>query len=222
VSFGSWIPTGCSRQQGRQTAQSLVETLVEHERTALMVDEIDKLTEETSWTVYLRTELYSVLDGQWPAGTIFSDETDLHANRREALARRRLKFGCWIVGVGTWQNLWDRRTGPRIGFQKLETEASLALDELTGTIPRETLNRFSSSLVVMVPMVAADYYAAVTVATRELPDHLQERFHAIATEQVPIAIHNRSGCRFLEEVLAQILIEDSAALRVHAPDIEPL
>jgi hypothetical protein len=200
-----------------------VDALVETERTVLLIDEIDKVAEETSWTAYLRAELYAILDGQFPAGTMFADEMDLHAQRREAVARRRLRTGCWIVGVGTWQSLWERRTVGRIGFHEPDASAPLlALDALTGTIPRETLNRFSSSLVVMSPMTASDYQTALAAATRELPDELQDRFFARASARVTAAVQNGSGCRFLEEVLAELLVEDAATRGIPHDDIEPL
>jgi SpoVK/Ycf46/Vps4 family AAA+-type ATPase len=222
VSFGNWIPTGCSRAQGRQTVQSLVDALVGNERTVLLIDEIDKVAEETSWTAYLRSELYSILDGQFPAGTQFADEMELHARRREAAARRRLRVGCWIVGVGTWQSLWDRRTTGSIGFHESSAAAPLALDALSGTIPRETLNRFSSDLVIMSSMTAADYQAALVATARELPDELQDRFFARASKRITTAVQNGSGCRFLEEVLAELFVEDAATLGIPHDDIEPL
>lgn len=211
INLASWIPVGCSRSQGRQTVQAVAHILAANERTVVMVDELDKLTYETSWTSYVRAELYALLDGTFPPGAVFDWDEKEDSEESESVARERLTRCCWILGVGTWQSLWDREIS-QIGFHQEEAVVGMIRNtDLCSVIPRETLNRFGSEVLTMSPMIAADYVTAIDVAVRQLPVPIQGRFRERVEKRIPNAIRDQIGCRIFEEVLSEILIEDAVA-----------
>ncbi len=204
VNVSSWIPAGSTATQGQQTARSLAILLCRAERVVLLLDELDKLVEESSWVAYLRAEIYAILDQRLPIGLSLDDE-----DGNISVAARKLRTSCFIIGSGTWQDIWDKGAS-KVGFgSSSESVDSLRPDQLAQTLPRELVNRFCADLILMEPMKRHDYVAVVDSAAASLVEPLRSAFRANALNAIDAAMAAKSGCRFIEAALMQTLVEEA-------------
>jgi len=141
VSPGEWVPRGV--RDTIPTLSLILQACASAEKVVVVIDEIDKCSGETStsWSRGVLAEVYSVLDRDLPAADF------LQANPAVGLSVAQLRqraAAIWIVGIGTWQSLWQRRN--TVGFSAHRSgEQPSILDAIrkTQAIPDELLLRFA-------------------------------------------------------------------------------
>lgn len=143
VTVSQWVPIGA--RDASPTLKSLVDALQNHERVALFVDELDKLSDGTDvWTRSCLCEIYDVMERTLPE--------QLLKNKDSELLRDRARQAMWLVGAGAWQHLHAKRTGEVTGFSKVPTNISekpLIERVLHGGFPTELLGRFHDTPIFL-------------------------------------------------------------------------
>lgn len=154
ITYGEWMPLGVSRAGG-PTAFALLEAVEGASRLLFHVDELDKCRDlfSTEWGRSVATDLWNVLDGLLPF------EAYLRSKRRPveecAALRRLVAERLWIVGSGTWQDVFAQQDRPSLGFGAAEpppeADDKALFERITRArlIPEELLARFASDPVFL-------------------------------------------------------------------------
>lgn len=227
ISAPGWMPAGAHQRGTRESITVIAEHLARHDRTMLVIDELDKLVDggsltipggsasggSDSWRSYVRGEIYDLTDGRWPSGLRPPDGEDCSEIPLDVLTSK-LRESTFIVGIGTFQAWYDQSSARRsMGFgADLETScAQITADVVADRIPRELANRFNSDLIKLPDLQAADYRQIALEAERKLPADMQQAFRAEVRNRIEGAIDAKKGVRFLEECIMQVLKQASMA-----------
>ncbi len=214
---------GCTDRGSTNTWPLIVKFLLGNKKVqggVIFLDEIDKIGDkdgiDSSWNRHLRNEVYRLLDLQVPHGLSLNDEDDEDEptlKRAEVILQNQTI----ILAAGAFQHLWERTTKPSLGFNgEVAPSIQTDLTHLVQTLPRELVNRFRSDLVILPQLVASDYWRMLEQAQSAVPKHFRATFMRLGLERIPNAVHCRKGCRFVEELLLDAIIEERRSL--HLPD----
>ena len=122
-------------------------------------------------------------------------------------ARDVLSNKTMIIAAGAFQHLWEKRSRPTVGFgAHAGSEANPTLDDLAKTLPRELINRFRAELLILPPLLDRDYRQMLERSAKKLPANLRERYLRLGKERIPEAARLHQGCRFLEELLLDVIL----------------
>lgn len=212
IYISRWIVGG---GRGKETWPEIAQWLSKQNgKCLLFIDEIDKVSTTPYatdiWSRHQLCEIYQLLDRDLPAEIEIDDEGSEHS--KEALwARAKMNLQCHtlIVAAGAFQSLWCHRP-KSLGFSEGENSASQipSQKELEGVLPIELINRFGK-IVAMSPMIEGDYKAMINQTTQVLPREIRSSFSKIAKKNLPNAIFEAKGTRYVEECITQALIDDS-------------
>ena len=215
VTLGEWIPLGCSGRGGVPTWPVIAKFLLRNRKAAglvIFVDEIDKVSGTSTWETFLRTEVFSLLDFKIPIG-INDDDLDCAEDlpqAQEALSNRTL-----ILGAGAFQHIWENRGRASLGFGEPDSNGeTIDLTLLAATLPRELTNRFRSDLVILPELLESDYRRILLQSAEGVPVYLRETFLRLGHLRIPSAVACRQGCRFLEELMLDTIIEEKSLLHL--------
>ncbi|MGJ8632335.1 MAG: AAA family ATPase [Luteolibacter sp.] len=174
----------------------------------IIVDEIDKVGGNTSWTTYLRSELFDLLDWRIPRNLKDSDDEMISSNRI-FLAEKTLREKTMIVGVGAFQGFWENDSKSGIGFlQPQFTENRPDTRDLSKTLPTELSNRFGSNIISLPPLARRDYLGILDSFLGRMPEFCRERFEVASREGIDEAVRLNLGTRFFEETLLMTLMDE--------------
>ena len=210
LSINEWIPLGCSNRGSIVTWRLIQDFLYEHrEKTGVIifVDEICKLG-SANWDKYILSESLKCLDLQIPTGLTDNDGDAISAYQLEE-AQKVLSNRTLIVGGGAFQWIWEERGKAKPGFKAEEDYDHLPdLNVLSSALPRELTNRFRSEIIIIPPLQESDYQQMLITVAPSIPKYLRETFLRMGKEMIPSAFRCRQGCRFLEELLLDVVIEE--------------
>ncbi len=214
ISISEWIPLGAS-ERGASITWPMIALFLMRKKKAdgqiIFLDEIDKIAADSSWNVHLRNEIFRLLDLQLPVS--ISIDGDILDEDERALVLDRLQNHTLILAAGAFQHLWEHQVKPSVGFgakAALRNEPDLA--QLAYSLPRELVNRFRSSLVVLPQLQKADYQRMLNQAKDSVPEHLRKTFLRLGQQRIEEAVRCRHGCRFVEELLLDAIIEERKAI----------
>ena len=147
LTMGDWMPLG--GRGGIPTMTMLAKVLSKNERVILYIDELCKMRSmySSAWTLCIATEAFGLLDRQ--PGPEWSKEAALN-----------LKKNAFLVGSGTWQELFDLRDKTSVGFGSGQTNAVGEIQRLVRKhqlIPPELLNRFNDDWGILDPYSENDF-----------------------------------------------------------------
>lgn len=238
ISAPGWMPAGAHQRGTRESITVIAEHLARHERTMLVIDELDKLVDggsvaipggsaaggSDSWRSYVRGEIYDLTDGRWPSGLRPPDGEDCNEIPLEVLTSK-LRESAFIVGIGTFQAWYDQSSARRsMGFgTELDTSRTqITADVVADRIPRELANRFNSDLIKLPDLQPGDYRQIALEAERKLPADMQQAFRTEVQIRIEGAIDAKKGVRFLEECIMQVLKQASMEqVNPREPRLEP-
>ena len=211
ASAPNWMPCGAHNRGTRETIGVIAKFVATHDRTMLVIDEIDKLIDksgDTTWKAYIRNELFDLLDGRWPTGLTPPDnDDDVPIMPIEALTKK-LRETVFIVGIGTFQEWYDsagtRRT-MGFGAEKTAETVEISADIVAEKMPRELANRFNADIIRLPELTAADYHRIASQAENTLPERMRQEFRAEVDRRIAGAIAAKKGVRFLEDALVDVL-----------------
>jgi ATP-dependent Clp protease ATP-binding subunit ClpA len=215
IAAPGWLPVGAHNRGSRETITVIAAHVATHDRTILVIDEIDKIVSgvggtgsgSDNWQSYIRGEIYDLIDARWPTGLKDADGNEMTADATEELTTK-LRETVLVLGIGTFQSWFDSANSRRsMGFG---AEIAPENDELTADIiaekmPRELANRFNSTLIRLPELSADDYHRIAAEATYKLPQRMQEAFGMEVSKRILGAIAAKKGVRFLEEAMMEVL-----------------
>jgi len=220
VSSPAYMPCGATNRGSRETITVIAQHIARHDRTILVVDELDKINDQDNpWHGYIRNEMMDLIGNCFPTGLNLPEIDDCPNLTIEEL-NEKLRTTVFFLGIGTFQSFFDSKPSRRsIGFGNADADPNLASDEITAEIiaqrlPRELSNRFGK-IVRMPELLPQDYNQIAREAERKLPEAMREFFRAEVSKRIPEAIEAKKGVRFLEECLTAVLIN------LHQPAHEP-
>lgn len=211
ISAPGWMPCGATNRGVTETIKVIAEALAANDRTLLVIDEIDKISDnDNPWHGYIRGEIYELADGRWPTGLrgrIDEDDADQPTAMTKVLTKK-LQSTVFMLGIGTFQGWFDSALTCRtMGFgaeMNPETE-EISAEIIAQKLPRELVNRFNSSLIRLSELRPTDYHRIAKQAEYSLPERLRERFRAEVDARIQSAINDKKGVRFLEECMMEVL-----------------
>lgn len=218
ISASDWIVLGNSSGGSNNTWPLIVKFLVKNlkeQGAIIFIDEVDKCAGKSEWNTYLRTEIFSLCDARVPVGVKDSDSDsnkfcdDVIADVEDFLKNRAM-----IIAGSAFQELWEKDSAPNMGFNPsaASTPSTPELSDLTSTLPRELVNRFSSNMFVLPPLTAHDYRDMVNTMATHVPDLWRERFIKIGLANVDQAVRHQKGARYLEEIQLTAVVEEKTYL----------
>lgn len=188
VSPSGWIPLGA--KSSLATFEHIHKLIINAKgrNTLLQIDELDKFTNiQQEWSRCCCEEIFAILDRdinhhfirRWP-------------DQDKSAFKRRL----FIVGTGTWQDLWNR-SQQKVGFAGHESVDS-AFFAAQKEIPQELLFRFCNDLILIPPWTAEDLIEMMSVFGPHLPAEVGELILSKSDE----IISSKRGARYIEDLLA--------------------
>jgi len=223
IGASEWIPLGASSSRGASSSWPVILDFLDRcsqkPGAVIFLDEIDKLTshDKTSWSTYLRSEIYGCLDKKIPA-YLNDRDGDSISDRKICEAQKFLSNNTLIIAAGAFQHLWEERGRPTMGFLPKEYPATNPnLQDLAKTIPREMANRFGSNLIVLPPLTERDYSQMLDSVSGSIPSIWKTRFMKLGSERIPEACRLQQGPRFLEEILLESVLAERAELANFSP-----
>ncbi len=211
IGIPNWLPLGAHNRGVKETTTIVAEHVARHERTLLVLDELDKAIDKEgdgSWKSYVRNELFDLLDGRWPAGLNLPEDENFTEISIEKLTEK-LQRTVFILGIGTFQSWFDNEKSRRaIGFidEGHTVTDEISAEYVAGSMARELANRFHSSLIRLPELCSSDYHRIAKEAEDKLPNHMQEAFREEVARRIGNAITCKKGVRFLEEALMAMLM----------------
>lgn len=216
ASVSNWVVLGARETP---TMKGLVEWLADDKKPHLFVlDELDKINGEDSWTRNVRVEIFSLVDGRFPFSSM-SIDCDDNEDPVEKInkAEKNLKKAMF-VGCGAFQWLFDEPASLGFGEKK---EHKKSTSDLAKHLQRELVNRFDNDLLVLPTLTKSDYEELVDEILPHLPPDAAAIIKRIAPGRIEAALAAKSGARFVENLLAQAIYEITDADPI-IPFIEPI
>lgn len=231
INVTGWIPSGAHNRAVAETISSIIEHIHAHPRSILFFDEIDKLMEDTAWNSYIRGELFELLDGRFPVGSKGTAGSSLDVDDDGTLTvlqriqlDEKLSSSTFIIAAGTFQEFYETQGVGKIGFhpgpyRPAESMGPTA-EVIVKRLPRELLNRFNSSILLIPQLESSHYELIAQQAERSLPEWIRPAFRKAASIRMKQAIAAHSGCRYVEEALSDAL-KTTKAPSPELPEPEP-
>lgn len=200
LTVGDWIVSGARRTSTLEQLRVFLDT---HDRFVLHLDELDKFKmHDDAWSHAVFGELFAVLDRDVSAA-VDGDKpwTSAHAEK--------LKHQVFIVGSGTWQELWAADTGGTLGFhpggvsQPESAARRCARIRQASLIPAELLNRFHDRWLVLENYTTGDFEAIAA----------KLGFNLSALDPVA-AVRSRLNFRYVENAYTEALLTERLTARI--------
>lgn len=208
ISAPSYMPCGAHNRGSKETISVIAEHIAKHNRTLLVIDEIDKINDTgNAWQGYIRNELYDIIGGCFPTG-LNLPEIDDCANITVDVLTRKLQQTVFFLAIGTFQEWFENANTRRtIGFGgKTDPENDeFTADTIAQQLPRELGNRFGK-IVRLPELRESDYRQIAKEAEGKLPEGMRKNFRVEVSRRIEAAILEKKGVRFLEEAVTAILI----------------
>ena len=219
INVSGWIVLGARETP---TWHVIVNWLADGDKPKMIVlDELDKVYGEDSWTRYLRAELFSLMDGKIPMNEMSIECSDGESpaakmNKAEENLKKLLVIGC-----GAFQHIFDEP--PTLGFGEQKKEKQKA-SKLAKSLQRELVNRFDANLLVLPALTKSDYRGMLDELEPHLPADAYEIVRRIGSTQIEEAVENQSAARFGENLLAAAFYEltKDHPVEPHPPEVVPV
>lgn len=225
VAVSDWLLLG-----GRGTATwpaifDFIERSADRPGAIIFVDELEKCgnyqTMSSAWCAFLKCEVFSLCDSRIPFNIRDLDGDHIPQSRIEEV-QRFLESKTMIVAGAAFQDLWEQRARPSMGFITEDTgEGEPDWNDLVRIVGRETINRFSSELFVLPELTAADYRQMVDAMACHVDALWRAKFLELGHARIPIAVEHRKGARYMEEVLLAAIMEERASMASFVPVTMP-
>jgi hypothetical protein len=183
-----WI-IECSKHEDKATLKTIYEFVRSKDAGIIHLDEIEKIGtgDKSDWMVYVKTELFNLLDGVIQSADSFPDA---------AAIREKLKTRFIIVGSGTWQDYYDEKASA--GFIQSKPKHTRDKIKERSIIPRELTNRFSPEILEIEPITEED----IRNINLTLPKSLQIK---LTKEKIEEIQSSKLNMRYFEAHILQKL-----------------
>lgn len=201
LNMAGWVVLGARETPTWHTVGEWLSESHPDEPQMIILDEIDKVSGEDSWTRYLRAEVYSLVDGQVPPQVV-PDKID-GGTLSDAIKQTL------IIGCGAFQNAFEAK--PTAGFIST-TDYPMISNDLAKHLARELVNRFDSEIIILPHLSKADYKRMVKEILPNLPTDIAAIIAEISPQMIDDAITNKLGARFMENLIAAAYLENVDAV----------
>jgi energy-coupling factor transporter ATP-binding protein EcfA2 len=226
VTYGGWIVQGA---RSTCTQFSILDATVRHSRLVVHLDELDKLPTrgEQEWARAVMNEVWGLLDLELPVARFVADadaQAQHSANVLGELAVSKGRGRIFIVGSGTWQDLFDQ-AGPakgQVGFAPASATApdfQTALERViaTGGPMSELLARFDGAVQLIRPPTLPEALAMLErVGARSFA-------REVGYNEVRVleALLSRQGFRALQSVVTELMLRGWRPAAPQQPEAGP-
>jgi len=225
LSISEWVLIACSSRGAVSTWPAIVKFLISNKNASgivIFLDELDKLSGSSSWESFERTEIFKLLDLSIPKGLTDCQDNAL-SDCDYLMAMEVLSTRTMIIGAGAFQNLWENPQKSCAGFGNAPSpESSATLNQLCKTLPRELINRFRSEVLILPQLEFRDYEEMLLRSADAMPAYLQKTFLDLGLSRIQKAVEARQGCRFVEELVLDTILQEREAMRVLSPQVKAL
>ncbi len=227
VNISTWSLLGSSQRGAAHTWSCIFQFLegcAGKHGAVIIIDEIDKVgvNDTTSWTTYLRSEVFDLLDWRIPRGLTDMDG-EVMAENRLAAAEDFLRSKTMIIGVGAFQHFWEKQTQPAMGFLPNLSHPQLPdANDFAETLPRELSARFGANIIAIPPLLRGDYLQILDSLVGQMPELWRERFSVLARSKIDDAVRLQQGTRFFEEILLLTLVAERREIADFRPEASAL
>ncbi len=214
ITRGDWLVTGS--RGGRSTMYQILDRVVSEDRVLVHLDELDKFHDLRSgeWASSIGTDLWNLLDGKFQIHE-YLRETEFPEGKKPTVLSiaLRIRSKLWIVGSGTWQEVFERnRSGAALGFLGNQHAKAVDLGAIakSGMISPELLHRFNGDAVFV------DY-----PTVEETAQLLESSGIARLAKQAGVPITpkevdwRQGGMRVLETIATRLVLECQRHSRPH-------
>lgn len=211
VAYGDWIVQG-ARQPS--TMNAVISAALACPRLVIHLDELDKMPvgRGGEWAQAVVNDIWALLDGQLPVERFAADaegKAPLSEREKDILLAHDTMNTVFIVGSGTWQNLFDRTERREMGFARLPQESIgdvgrqvvASLEAVRGP-SSELLARFDGTLLFVAPPSQAEAMA-ILEQLGVLGFAQRHQFEVSAELQ---RLLPRQGFRAIESVLTEAML----------------
>jgi hypothetical protein len=197
LNMAGWIVLGARETPTWHTVGEWLSESHPDEPQMIILDEIDKVSSEDSWTRYLRAEVYSLVDGLVPPQVV---PGNIESETLTECINQTL-----IIGCGAFQHAFESK--PSAGFVSSENYPTISND-LSKHLARELVNRFDSEIIILPHLSEADYNRMIQEVLPHLPNDIAEIIKEISPQMIRDAITNKLGARFMENLIAAAYLEN--------------
>lgn len=203
---GDWVVVGA--RAGRPTTWQIIDRALRRDMVVLHIDELDKFQIDfraQEWSATMAADLWSVLDLQLPFEEYWTHLTPEQRSKTSPVKiAKRVRKSLWIVGSGTWQEVFAGARKKRMGFDPGSTDPvdleALGRAEL---ISPELLYRFNCDVLFLsFPDEVETERMLEETGIGPLARKLGMR---VSPKDIDWA---HGGVRVLESVLTRLTVED--------------
>jgi ATP-dependent protease Clp ATPase subunit len=202
INASSWIIIGARETPTWTFLIKWLLDLKDNEYGVIILDELDKIWGNESWTRYLRSELYSLIDGLIPPN--YDGEQGIDGRLFNTKELQEKLSDIVIIGCGAFQ---EKVESNPIGFVTQEDKEGKTSNDLSKLIQRELINRFQGTILQIPNLANEDYKLMI----QEIKDKVKPEFYKVIEEKtakmIDNAVRDKLGARFIENVIGSILID---------------
>lgn len=206
ITYGDWMVQGARENAGGTTVFRILNKVRSNPLVIVHIDELDKIgnTGDSSWSRSLCNELWGVLDHAfpfeaWEKGEEVPSEEVAHV--RQSIAHR-----LWIVGSGTWQDVFACPKPKTLGFAPAIDTHEVPFEERiheAKMIPAELTARFHTDIQILSYPTSTHEIAQLLKSTgiEELAESLGETID-------PATINfDKQGMRIFESIMGNLMLK---------------
>ena len=221
ISVSDWLLLGSRGAATWPAIFDFIERSADRPGAIIYLDELEKCGNDqamsSAWCAFLKCEVFSLCDSRIPFNIRDLDGDPLPPSRIEVV-QRFLENRTMIVAGAAFQDLWEQRARPSMGFITEDTgEGEPDWNDLVRIVGRETINRFSSELFILPELTAADYRQMVDAMASHVDEMWRARFLELGHARIPIAVAHKKGARYMEEILLAAIMEERASMSNFVP-----
>lgn len=225
ISISDWLLLGSRGSATWPAIFDFIERSASRPGAIIYLDELEKCGSDQSmssaWCAFLKCEVFSLVDSRIPFNINDLDGNPIAQSRIEEV-QRFLENRTMIVAGAAFQDLWEERARPSMGFIADDTGNGMPdWSDLVRIVGRETINRFSSELFILPELTAADYRQMVDAMACHVDELWRPRFIELGHARIPIAVEHKKGARYLEEILLAAIMEERACMVNSVPPTMP-
>lgn len=201
INMAGWVVLGARETPTWHTVAEWLTESHPDEPQMIILDEIDKVWGQDSWTRYLRAEVYSLVDGLVPPQVV---PPNIGGDTFKDAIKQTLIFGC-----GAFQDAFEIK--PTAGFTS-SIDIPSSSNDLAKHLARELVNRFDSEIIILPDLKHKDYEVMVEEILPRIPDDIAAIVKRIAPGLIDQAVSNKSGARFIENLLSSAYLENVGSI----------
>ena len=226
VSVSDWLLLGSRGSATWPAIFDFIERSASQSGAIIFVDELEKCGSDRSmssaWCAFLKCEVFTLLDSRIPFNINDMNGDPLPQSRIEEV-QRFIENKTMIVAGAAFQDLWEQRARPSMGFITEDTrEGEPDWNDLVRIVGRETINRFSSELFILPELTAADYRQMVDAMACHVDEMWRAKFRELGHARTEIAVNHKKGARYLEEILLAAIMAERASMAKFVPLTMPV